>query len=356
MIVLSLFDGMSCGRVALSKAGIPISQYYASEIDKHAIKVAQKNWSDTVQLGDVKVVRQMIEAGVMGKVDLLIGGSPCQGFSFAGKQLAFNDPRSALFFEFVNILNLLRQKNPNIKFLLENVKMKKEHLEVITAFLGVQPVKINSALVSAQNRVRYYWCNWKVEQPLDRGIYLRDIIEDGVNVENLVDTGQLNRLLTSSDVEKSFSKINPEKAAAMTARQYSNWKGNFVTCKETPEKLININPSGNGMNGWVYGVDAKSPTLTTNKGEGLKITDKSYCLLATMHKENVKSLLKRKKVGYLVPETEITYRKLTPVECERLQGLPDDYTSAVSNSQRYKMLGNGWQVDTVEHIFQGMFK
>lgn len=282
MKVLSLFDGMSCGRIALERAGLPVTTYFASELDKHAITVTQKNYPSTIQLGDVRVVREMAEAGFFGHMDLLIGGSPCQGFSFSGKQLAFDDPRSVLFFEFVRILRALQKDNPNIKFLLENVKMKKEHLDVITNFLGVAPVFINSALVSAQNRQRYYWVNWPIEQPADRGILLKDIIEQGV-VDNayIINEGQLNRLKTSTDLEKSFSKIDPDKAGCMTARQYANWKGNFVT-------------------------------------EGQR------------------------------------YRRLTPVECERLQTVPDNYTAGVSDSQRYKMLGNGWTVEVVAHIFRGL--
>lgn len=294
MKVLSLFDGISCGRVAFEKAGIHITNYYASEIDKYAIQIARKNYPNTIHLGCVKQVRRMVEAGLFGHVDYLIGGSPCQGFSLAGKQLAFNDPRSALFFEFVAILNTLRKTNPNIKFLLENVKMKQQHLDVITSFLGVEPVRINSALVSAQNRVRFYWCNRKVEQPADHGIFLKDILEKNYSESELCDSGQINRLLNSTDVSKSFSKIDPDKAVSMTARQYSNWKGTFITIP----------------------VGGRIP----------------FSVLAL---------------------NEITYRKLSPLECERLQTLPDNYTEGVSNSQRYKMLGNGWTVDVIAHILRG---
>lgn len=130
MNILSLFDGMSCGRIAAERAGLKVDKYYASEVDKHAIKVSQANWPDIVHLGDVTKWRewQIDWAGI----DLLIGGSPCQGFSFAGKQLAFDDPRSALFFVYVDILNHIRSLNPEVKFMLENVKMKKEHLSVIS--------------------------------------------------------------------------------------------------------------------------------------------------------------------------------------------------------------------------------
>lgn len=323
MKVLSLFDGMSCGRVALERAGLPVTTYFASELDKHAITIAQKNYPDTVQLGDVRVVREMAEAGFFGHIDLLIGGSPCQGFSFSGKQLAFDDPRSVLFFEFVHILRALQKHNPNIKFMLENVKMKKEHLGVITSFLGVNPVLINSALVSAQNRQRYYWANWPISQPADRGIMLKDIIETGVvGEEYIVTEGQLNRLKTSTDIDKSFSKIDPDKAGCMTARQYANWKGNFLTVV------------GAAIRGRYEDDGSISQRLELNNFPKANS-------LTTVQKDSILS-------------NGVIYRKLTPIECERLQTLPDNYTAGVSDTQRYKMLGNGWTVEVVAHILKGL--
>jgi site-specific DNA-cytosine methylase len=171
MNVLSLFDGMSCGQIALNRAGIKYDNYFASEIDKPAIKVTMANYPNTIQLGSVTEVK----AENLPKIDLLIGGSPCQGFSFAGKQLNFDDPRSSLFFEYVR---LLRECNPKY-FLLENVKMKKEFQDVITEHLGASPVKINSSLVSAQNRERLYWTNIPINTtPEDKGLTLKDIISD----------------------------------------------------------------------------------------------------------------------------------------------------------------------------------
>jgi len=170
MNVLSLFDGCSCGRVALERAGIKVDKYWASEVDKYAIQVSKKNWPDIEHIGDVCGV----DATGMD-VDLLIGGSPCQGFSFAGKQLNFDDPRSKLFFEYVRILKECKPK----WFLLENVKMKKESQDVISEALGVEPVEVNSALVSAQNRKRLYWTNIPFDMPEDRGIVLKDVLESG---------------------------------------------------------------------------------------------------------------------------------------------------------------------------------
>jgi DNA-cytosine methyltransferase len=192
MIVLSLFDGMSCRAIALKELSIPVKKYYASEVDKHAIKQTQLNFPDTIQLGDVTKVK----ASDIGHIDLVIGGSPCQGFSFAGKQLNFDDPRSKLFFEFVRILNEAKKINPDVKFLLENVNMKKEYLRVISEYLGVFPVRLNSNLVSAQNRDRWYWTNIRtkkvglfeelysdIPEPEDRDILLKDILQDESEVD-----------------------------------------------------------------------------------------------------------------------------------------------------------------------------
>ena len=168
--VLSLFDGISCGQVALNRAGIKVNNYFASEIDKHAIKVTQSNYPNTIQIGDVTKVQ-----GVdLPKIDLLMGGSPCQGFSFSGKQLNFDDPRSKLFFEFVRLIEEVKPKY----WLLENVVMKQEYQDVISKHLGVEPIKLNSALTSSQNRVRLYWANFDITEPTDQGIKLEDVIED----------------------------------------------------------------------------------------------------------------------------------------------------------------------------------
>lgn len=176
MNVLSLFDGISCGRVALDRAGIKVNNYYSSEIDKYAIKVSTNNYPDIIRLGDINNWQEWSVDWT--SIDLILAGSPCQGFSFAGKQLAFDDPRSRLFFVFVEILNHVKSLNPNVKFLLENVRMKKEYIQVINDCLDVEPILINSALVSAQNRQRLYWANWNIEQPEDKGILLKDIIHE----------------------------------------------------------------------------------------------------------------------------------------------------------------------------------
>ena len=302
MNVLSLFDGMSCGQIALNKVGIKYHNYFACEIDKYAIQVAQENFPNTIQLGDVtkvwtsKSFSQGKEIGVLvapcrghHKIDLLMGGSPCQGFSFAGKQLNFDDPRSKLFFEFVRMKDNLQPKY----FLLENVKMKKESEDIITKYLGVEPIEINSSLFSAQSRRRLYWTNIPFDKQIqDKGIVLKDILED----------------LPFSEIPNYLN---------------NKWCGR-------------------------------------RRGDMVKsITDdKAHCLTASMWKGQIPTFVKKPiQVGHREPKVAIEdelYRKLTPLECERLQTVPDNYTNHVSKTQRYKMLGNGWTVDVVAHIFGGI--
>lgn len=295
MNVLSLFDGISCGQVALERAGIEVGNYYAAEVDKYAIKVTQANYPNTIQLGDVTKWREWdID---WSSIDLLIGGSPCQGFSFAGKQLAFDDPRSALFFEYLNILNHIKAVNPGVKFMLENVRMKKEYLDVITNLLGVEPVFINSSLVSAQERKRFYWANWEFRQPEDKGIVLSDIIEAGV-----------------VDRDKSFYI------------DANYWKGGNLKAyfEKHRRQLVFFIGRGNNPAGF-RALNGKTPSLTSNSWQHNNF-------LADIN----------------------GFRKLTPIEYERLQTLPDNYTGHVSNTQRYKALGNGWTVDVIAHIFKGL--
>lgn len=303
MRVLSLFDGMSCGRIALDKAGIKVTKYYASEIDKYAIEIAKKNYPDTVHVGDVR----QVQAADIGEIDLLIGGSPCQGFSFAGHQLNFDDPRSQLFWEYVRLLKELKPKY----FLLENVRMKQQSMDVITEALGVEPIAINSNLVSAQNRYRLYWTNIPMDGlPDDKGIKLKDILEGGV--------------------------VDRDKAHCLDANYFKggNLKQYFEKHRRqlvfSADGLCHVGDadlSGNESVKRVYHASGKAPTLTTMGGG---------------HREP--------KV-YVEP---MQYRKLTPLECERLQTVPEGYTEGVSNTQRYKMLGNGWTVDVVSHIMEGM--
>ena len=339
--VLSLFDGMSCGRIALDRAGVKVGKYYASELDKYAIKVSQANYPDIEHLGDVTKWR---EWDIDWNIDLLIGGSPCQGFSFAGKQLAFDDPRSALFFVYVDILNHIKTVNPNVKFMLENVRMKKEFLSIISEQLGVEPIFINSALVSAQNRQRYYWCNWDVEQPEDKGILLKDIIDDYPENPTYMSDKFKNR--NAHILRDDFNG----KAKNLSVMEYvkNGRQGDYIKARPCEPKIFDKNSlchhaanatdiKGNESIKRVYAETGKSPTLTTMGGGHRE--PKVLCNKSTVNDANATQ-----------------YRKLTPLECERLQTVPDNYTNHVSNTQRYKMLGNGWTVDVIAHLFREYFR
>lgn len=247
--VLSLFDGMSCGQMALQRAGVSVDKYYASELDKYAIAVTQANYPDTIQMGDVtNWPNWNID---WSSIDLIIGGSPCQGFSFAGKQLAFDDPRSKLFFEYVNILEYVKMMNPQVKFMLENVKMKKEHLNVITETLGVEPVFINSSLVSAQNRQRYYWANWEFGQPEDKDLVLRDIVEYSVDMKYKLSEkilkGFESKINRRAEKKSGFDNFNVrplgEKVSCLTARYYKTAMSDpFVEVRSASMVGRKINP------------------------------------------------------------------------------------------------------------------
>ena len=318
MNVLSLFDGMSCGQIALQKSGFQVDNYFASEIDKYAIKVAKANYPDMVHLGDVtgvetyggKLAIPYNKHGLTkqyAKIDLLIGGSPCQGFSFAGKQLNFDDPRSKLFWEFVRLLKELRPKY----FLLENVKMKQQSMDVITEALGVEPIFINSRLVSAQNRQRYYWTNIPMDKlPDDKGIILADVLEDGH-----VDRDK------SHCIDANYFKGGNLKS------YFEKHRRQLVFSDDGMCHVGDADLKGHGYNRRVYHPEGKAPSLCAASG------------------------------GNLEPKTFVSpnsWRKLTPLECERLQTVPEGYTNHVSNTQRYRMLGNGWTVDVVAHILKGM--
>lgn len=420
MKVLSLFDGMSCGQIALHELGIPVDEYYASEIDKYAISIAQKNFPNTIQLGDVRTIK----GKDLPEIDLLMGGSPCQGFSFAGKQLNFDDPRSALFFEF---LRVLKEVKPQY-FLLENVRMKKEYQDVITAHMGVEPIMINSALVSAQNRVRLYWTNIpNVEQPEDRGLVLGDILDDFVEFKYYAGKQLQPQWLEMDHNGKpriESVRTTEQKSGTLTASMYKGHIEGYVKKPKQVATATDIN--GHDMIKRVYSGEGKSPTLTSMQGGNtqpkvsITETDKYYQMnregaypnqqqdrvrkaekpsntltgagssipnvsvavgaafrgrsknedgkhvdwkstkpqqeLETRKDEKSNSLSSVTKDSLVAIKDNnhvvvgIHYRKLTPMECERLQTLPDNYTDAVSNTQRYKMIGNGWTIEVIKHI------
>lgn len=323
--VLSLFDGMSCGQIALQRAGIEVENYFASEIDKHAINVTMANYPNTIQLGDVTKI-----SGI--KCDLLIGGSPCQGFSFAGKQLNFEDSRSKLFFEFVRLLNECKPKY----FLLENVKMKKEYQDVITSYLGVEPIEINSALVSAQNRRRLYWTNIpNITQPDDKGIMLKDILLDEEN-QIVAQRGRYK-----IDGVKQDHKMLVSGLATQTLEFRKDNKSNCLTTVDKDNYVLIVKEAT--KKGYIEVRDGECfdytfPNSKTRRGRFMKL--KSNCLTAA----NFDFMLFK----------DLLIRKLTPIECERLQTVSDDYTKFVSDSQRKRMLGNGWTVDVITHILKNI--
>jgi len=522
MKVLSLFDGMSCGQLALQRLGIKVDKYYASEIDKYAIQVTQANFPNTIQIGDVKTVKPEDYADI----DLIICGSPCQGFSFAGKQLAFDDPRSALFFEFIRILKQVKPKY----FLLENVRMKKEFIEIISQQVSecypelpgtdlfdskIEPILINSALLSAQSRQRLYWTNIpNVKQPEDLGIVLKDILEDdyesernksycidanyfkgasveqyqkksrrqlvskpiqvnpskkasgkqpyiqdrvfhedgkshsltasfadrtnvatrpikvGMNVEEVkvrkhkIDIEHLQRFL---EVYKKRSKKTQKQIATeldVPLTQVSHWfrtdscfsippadlwlalrkvinadndsydkkimefeyrdgvyetkqrvysdQGKAPTLTASnKEQMIETKPKqvgiasdikGHDILKRVYSPEGKSPTLNSMGGgnrEPKVATKKSHPIKANYYKSSRANFENDTSKGSKFSATgvqseDLTWRKLTPLECERLQTVPDNYTNHVSNTQRYRMLGNGFTVSVIAHILKNM--
>ena len=270
MNVLSLFDGMSCGQIALNKAGVKYNNYFASEIDEPAMKVAKANYPGTIHIGDVTKV----DVSKLPKIDLLMGGSPCQSFSSFGDGTGLSG-KSGLFWEFVRVLKEVKPKY----FLLENVNMKQEWLDIISDTLGVNPIYFNSNLVSAQNRDRLYWTNIDFELPKDKGIKYSSVLED-----------------------LPFRELKPF--------MMSEWGG-----KKRIDKGVN----------WIA-------------------NDKGNCLTTKNCHTN----------QYLLNEDRTMMRLMNASECERLQTIPEGYTNHVSNTQRYKMIGNGWTVNVIEHIFQNI--
>jgi site-specific DNA-cytosine methylase len=292
MNVLSLFDGISCGLVALKRNQIPV-KYYACEIDKYAIQISQKNHPEIIHLGSV------VDLKPPSNLDLLIGGSPCQDLSIAKKgRKGLDGERSGLFWEFVRILNESKPKY----FILENVNsMSKESKQKITEILQVQPIMINASLVSAQCRKRLFWTNIPVQGlPKDRNILLKDILQSGEIDERMTSKGKAF-CLDASYFKGSSQKHSIEKKV------------------RTQVKLGYVGNGGSNNQGGqayrVYSPEGKSVTLGSSGAGLIKIEEQ--------------------------------FRKLTPIECERLQGLPDNYTEGISNTQRYKCLGNAFNVDVI---------
>ena len=372
--VLSLFDGISCTQIALKNLGIKVDKYYASEIDKPAIKITQKNFPNTIQLGDIK----NIKGKDLPKITLIAGGSPCQGFSFAGKQLAFNDPRSVLYFEFIRILKEVKPKY----FLLENVRMERKHIQVINETISkiypdscnsnlfgeIEPILINSAKLSAQNRKRLYWTNIpNIKQPNDLGIVLRDVLE----YEPEEFTKMSDNFLKRNGKRNCMIDDTKEKAHSFSAMDYvkNGRQGNYLACDNEGKPIGTATDiKGYDIIKRVYSEDGKSPTLTTIGGghREPKVAVKGGAIRGRYNdegktnqhlevrkdaKSNAITTVQKDSVAIVKNQF---WRKLTVLEAERLQTIPDNYTQGVSNSQRYKQLGNGMTVKVIEHILKNM--
>lgn len=434
--VLSLFDGMSGGRIALREAGIKVNKYFASEIDKYAIAQTQLNFPDTVQLGDVTNWKEWDIN--WGEIDLLLAGSPCQGFSFAGKQLAFDDPRSKLFFVFIKILNHIKSLNPNVLFMLENVNMKKEHMRIISEYCGVFPVNINSNLVSAQNRDRWYWTNIRtkkiglfgelhsdIPQPEDKGIFLRDILEEEVDeryflsdkvVKNMLEHKERNKekgngfgavfhkpenkmgclkvggtgiddlvcvamrgreasCLTpkrteyGKSIRKAYEegKIEEQRKNMQRLEPRTDGRTNCLTSVQKDNLIllpaIYQRPRGENKGGIITD---KTPTLTSNAWQQNNLVvsgtfrthkdDFGFREIKSGKAATIPARAREDGSGQNVCKINNRIRRLTPTECSRLQTIPDWYKWECSDTQRYKMLGNGWTVDVIAHIMSFIYE
>jgi site-specific DNA-cytosine methylase len=457
VVAVSLFDGMSCFQLALKKTGINVVKYYASEVDKYVKQVTMNNFPNTIQIGDVRNVK----GNELGFVHVLAGGSPCQSFSFAGKRKGMStkdeievltldhylqlknqnfefEGQSYLFWEYMRVLNELREINPNIIFLLENVVMGDKWQKILTRAIGINPIKINSALVSAQNRNRLYWTNiasipdgmfgdliCDIPQPKDKGILLKDILQTNVAEKYFLSDKTIQALVVYNerqstngtgfsakfrnpdetikmdclkiggggtyDLVKIDRKLNVSKnqnkascftaggnsggnhsdmdliqCVAMRGRNDENskteqkieprndFKTNYLTSVQKDNLVMQINTSKESggkqpyQQNRIYDVDGISPALCANKSD--------LMISGTLLNHNdgkgatIPARAREDGSGQNVVSIYGNIRRLTPTECERLQTVPDGYTDCVSDTQRYKMLGNGWTIDTIAHI------
>jgi DNA (cytosine-5)-methyltransferase 3A len=419
MNVLSLFDGMSCGQQALDRLGIKVDNYFASEIDKHAIKVTMANYPGTIQLGSVVDV----DVSKLPPIDILMGGSPCQSFSFAGKRKGMStkdeqeiltldhylqlksegfefEGQSYLFWEYMRILTEIRKYNPDVKFLLENVIMGEKWEKVLSRAIGVNPIEINSSLVSAQNRRRLYWTNIGlkpqglfgdlqsiIDQPKDRGILLKDILESEVDEKYYLSEKMISGLLKSTEKHKEKGTGFLWQPTEGNKKAYC-LRANAALCKtdnavivhnmqkrspDRPALLKNKNAGGSGhltrLDGKTYCLDTQNTNAVEIRDYGNKrlnepiIYKENYAVIGNGYEQDNRAYYENGKSGTLDIKSSRTktivnsrIRRLTPTECERLQTVKDGYTAIVSDSQRYKMLGNGWTIEVITHILSYLNK
>jgi len=380
MNVLSLFDGMSCGQQALERAGIKVDKYFASEIDKYAIQVTMANYPNTIQLGSVVNVA----GGGLPKIDILIGGSPCQSFSFAGKRKGMStkdeqeiltlehylqlksegfefEGQSYLFWEYMRLLNEVKPTY----FLLENVMMGEKWEKILSKAIGVKPIMINSALISAQNRQRLYWTNIglepqglfgdlesTIEQPKDKHILLKDILEENV-IDKYYLSGKMISWLERHSLKRGneFKKTDGNRSAScltVSGLKNVNLSADFICHNTMPRSST----TGKGGSGPLSRNDGKTYCLDTGQTNAIEILggDFRYDEGYRWRDGGKSGTLCTNAESFAKIDSKI--RRLTPIECERLQTVNDNYTAHVSDSQRYKMLGNGWTVDVIVHILK----
>jgi DNA (cytosine-5)-methyltransferase 3A len=337
MNVLSLFDGMSCGRIALERAGIPVDRYYSSEIDKWAIKIADKNWPEDTpyRMGDVTRWKEWdID---WSSIDLVLAGSPCQSFSNSGSKKGFGDDRGQLFFVFVDILNHIKSVNPNVKFLLENVRMKQEHVDTISSHVGVEPVKIDSRLLSALSRPRLYWSNF-IWQDIQ---YAADMTDCDMCGEPFCEHHQEHyaECPCIGPNEDEGIVFSGDKAFRIPTDKHKRLRDVLEDSREdmpwlsdkAVQRLANISERASAKGyGW---------------GECIIKEDDVFLNLDASFYKGPDG-----KRGTILQDGKL--RMPTPLECERLQTLPDGYTEGASNTQRYKMIGNGWTIEVISYLLK----
>ena len=373
-------------------------KYTAIEIDKFAVAVSDDNHEGIVRYYDVREVK----GEMLGKVDFFCGGSPCQGFSFSGKQLAFDDPRSVLFFEYVRLLNELREINPDMVWMLENVMMKKEFEHIITETVGVNPIRVNSALFSPQNRIRNYWLSWKVNPLLfvDRERYIHHILQpdseeeirtytprdQGSSSDNCRQVGHaddinghdiLKRIYSPNAKAPTLNTMgggNRHPKVAMTEPEWSSASIRnrrldengvrkddqlelaLVPCLEVKgEKKSNALTTVQKDNLATTLPQGRYPIADIVGGQGKQLLKPNIAKAATLLARDYKGFGNQGMTGVRTTDPH-TWRRLSVVECSRLQGLPDDYCKSVSKSQGYKQLGNGFQVDTIFELLKQLPK